>query len=53
VVNGIPISDCFIKWFWAGFVAIAASSYIVNMNNILINYIKTFDKGIGKYIYLP
>ena len=22
--NRIPVSDCFIRWFWAGFAAIAA-----------------------------
>ena len=24
--NGIPMSDCFIRWFWAGFAADAALS---------------------------
>ena len=32
--NGIPMSDCFIGWFWAGFAADAAVSYNLYKSSI-------------------
>ena len=37
--NGILMLDCFIRWFWAGFAAVAALGYIIV--GYIVYYIET------------
>ena len=52
--DGIPMSDCFIRWFWAGFAADAAPSHRRESNYIikLRYYIRREGKEIGGKGYI-
>ena len=41
--DGIPISDCFIRWFWADFAAVAAFFLV-----FLVCYINEFKNAFLK-----
>ena len=44
--DGIPMSDCFIRWFWAGFAADAAPNRIILP--IIIRFYANYTKVVYK-----